>query len=475
MGAVLKRGIFSRRRVGPLVAPILLGLGMALLAGDFARGLLAQAVVGVESTGDESGNESSGKSAPSLQARPAIQAESPAIEARKVVPHPQSAAPTEGGAKEEPKPESSGDASKRPESSGEKSNADAAGSVVNRPTEPESPPNPEELKVRPDSSGRVRVNFRNQPWPKIMEWLADISGMSLDWRELPGDYLNLVTRDSYTVEEMRDLINQHLFHRGFTMIRRGEVIMVVNLEKVDPGLVPRVSLEDLDHLPDFDFVRVSLVLDWILAEKAAEEFKAYLSPRGKLIALPTTNRIEAMDAVVNLRELARLLREEQSPKGQERLVREFVLQFARAEETAKQLEDLLGTKQRGLALPPGMNPQQLQQMQQAMMAAQQQMQQIAAQSGNPATPGKGLPGFATPSDFNLVVNKRLHCRAGPARQDGDHRTGRQDSRCPHGRWIVSLRDVALAGLPFGGGGPGTPGEDLPRVGRIGSLRADRGR
>lgn len=301
---------------------------------------------------------------------------------------------------------SPGGPAKPPEQSGKKPEEPAPGGVVNRPTEPETPPDPEELNVRPDEIGRVRVNFRNQPWPKIMEWLADISGMSLDWRELPGDYLNLVTRESYSVEEMRNLINQHLFQRGFTMIRRGEVLMVVNLEKVDPGLVPRVTLEDLDRLPDFDFVRVSFALDWILADKAAEEFKPYLSPRGKLVPLPTTNRLEAMDAVVNLRDLARLLREEQSPKGQERLVREFVLQYARAEETAEQLKDLMGLKQSGFPIPPGMNPQQIQQMQQAMMAAQQQMQQMQGGPGGPQPGGKGPPGFKTSSDVNFVVNKR---------------------------------------------------------------------
>lgn len=372
------------------------------------RTAFAQAALTVETVEKQAG----AVPAPVGDAAPAPVVAQPAIKAADSSPV-ESKPGTENGTQPptsspQAKPEGSPskDTSQRAEPSGKKPEENAPGGVVNRPTEPESPPDPEELKVRPDETGRVRVNFRNQPWPKIMEWLADISGMSLDWRELPGDYLNLVTRESYTVEEMRDLINQHLFHRGFTMIRRGEVLMVVNLEKVDPGLVPRVSLEDLDRLPDFDFVRVSFALDWILADKAAEEFKPYLSPRGKLLPLPTTNRLEAMDAVVNLRELALLLREEQSPKGQERLVREFVLQYARAEETAEQLKDLLGAKQSGFPMPPGMNPQQMQQIQQAMMAAQQQMQQMQNVPGGPQTGGKRPVGFAPQPDANFVVNKR---------------------------------------------------------------------
>lgn len=378
----------------------------AWVAGSLA---LAQAVFEVESAQKGEGDAvASGAAAAS-----ATVSEQPA---NKVVPALPQREPADGPGSQTPsslttKPEEGppGDAPKRPDSGGKKPDESAPGGVVQRPTEPESPPDPEELKVRPDQAGKVRVNFRNQPWPKIMEWLADISGLSLDWRELPGDYLNLVTRESYSVEEMRNLINQHLFHRGFTMIRRGEVLMVVNVEKVDPGLVPRVALEDLDRLPEFDFVRVSFALDWMLADKAAEEFKPYLSPRGKLVPLPTTNRLEAMDAVVNLRELARLLREEQSPKGQERLVREFVLQYARAEETAAQLKDLLGVKQSGFPIPPGMNPQQMQQMQQAMMAAQQQiqqMQQMQKQPGGPQEGGKRPLAFQPQTDANFVVNNR---------------------------------------------------------------------
>ncbi len=61
----------------------------------------------------------------------------------------------------------------------------------------------------------------------MLEWLADISGMSLDWQELPGDYLNLTTQRSYTVAEVRDLINRHLLARGFTLLAPGRVLTVV--------------------------------------------------------------------------------------------------------------------------------------------------------------------------------------------------------------------------------------------------------
>ena len=85
-----------------------------------------------------------------------------------------------------------------------------AAAVVPRPTAPPQPPDPDELKVRPDANGNVQFQFRNQPWPDLLKWLADVSDVSLDWQELPGDYLNLATQRPYSLVETRDTINRHL-------------------------------------------------------------------------------------------------------------------------------------------------------------------------------------------------------------------------------------------------------------------------
>ena len=70
-------------------------------------------------------------------------------------------------------------------------------------------------------SGRVPpFNFIGQTWPDVLQWLASISNCSLDWQELPNDYLNLTTQKSYPLDEVRDLINRHLHARGYTLSGR---------------------------------------------------------------------------------------------------------------------------------------------------------------------------------------------------------------------------------------------------------------
>ncbi len=147
--------------------------------------------------------------------------------------------------------------------------------------------------------------------------------MSLDWQQLPGDYVNLATTRPYTIEETRDLINRLLLLRGYTMLEIDDVLMVVKTEGINPALVPQVSNEELKSLPPNRFVRTSFLLDFLLAEEIAEEIKDLKSNNGKITPLTSTNRLEVMDSAIVLRGIQQLLDEEQSANVHNQLAKEF--------------------------------------------------------------------------------------------------------------------------------------------------------
>ena len=245
----------------------------------------------------------------------------------------------------------------------------------------------------------MRFNFQGQPWQGVVEWLARVSHLSLDWQELPTGFLNLRTEREYTVDEARDLINRHLLDRNFTLLKHGEILSVVATKKRDPSLVPWLTTDELAESQPHDFVRVMFSLDSLAAETAAEEFKSLLSPNGRLTALKSTNRLEAMDTVVNLREINKLLSEEQSPHGKERLVREFKLKHVRAGEVQPQLQKLLGLDKSNVA-----NSSQPSDP----AALVQQMAQIIQRGSGTAGPSPPAKAPAPPPVY-LVADARNNC------------------------------------------------------------------
>ena len=129
--------------------------------------------------------------------------------------------------------------------------------------------------------------------------------MSLDWQEFPGDYLNLTTQRSYTIREVRDLINRHLLDRGYTLLCQGESLTVVNIKKLDTAIVPRIEPEELDQATATPTSSSRCRFPWTASrpKRPCANFEPLKSANGKLNAMVDANRVEAMDTVANLRDM----------------------------------------------------------------------------------------------------------------------------------------------------------------------------
>ncbi len=271
--------------------------------------------------------------------------------------------------------------------------------VVKRPSAEKFVPQKIDTEIRKNPDGKVAFNIIGQPWESVLQWLADGSALSLDWQELPGDSLNLITTREYTMEESRDLINRHLLMRGFTMIVNGEVMSIVRIKDLNPAMVARVSPQELQSISDHTICKVSFNLDWLVADEAVEELKPMLSSVGQIHKLSKTNRLEILDTAISLRQIWELLQDEQSESGDDQLVKAFHLDHRRAEDVIRLLRELLklqppageGEKNGGGGMDPNMVMQMMQQM-------QQQMQQAAAQPG--------AAGAKAAKETRLVLNQR---------------------------------------------------------------------
>ena len=313
--------------------------------------------------------------------------------------------------------------------------------VVKRPTEPTAAPDPNELKQKPDADGKVQLKFRGQPWEGVLNWLADVSDLTLDWVEIPAGYLNLTTKGRYTAEEARDMLNARLLSRGFTILHHDEGLTVVNIKKnLDPSMVPRVRPDELAERSDYEFVKTSFQLNWLVAENMAKELESMKSKNGTLVAMTTTNRLEAMDSVKNLREIYRLLSDEQSDTGEESLLRMFHLKNSRASDVVELLQEFLGIESKAKGAP--MTPQQ---------RPQSSRRQQAQQGNKPATAKKDKPEIhiiavprensilaTAPPDKMAIIEKAIQAIDSPPR--------RSEAREFDARNIISYKVYRLSAI-----------------------------
>jgi len=274
---------------------------------------------------------------------------------------------------EQPKPEEKeeGEGEKKKDVDKDKEKKEEDNSSIKRPEKPPRVPDPREFDVKPDKTGRVPpFNFIGQTWPDVLQWLANISSCSLDWQELPNDYLNLTTQKSYSLDEVRDLVNRHLHARGYTLLLGDGILSVFKIEKLDPSLVPRIIEDNLYDRKPYDFVKVSFELpEGMEVDKAKEDVKQVLSPHAKVFPLMTTRRLLVIDAVANQRLVSALLNEERAFVDGLDKPRVFHLQHARADKVVEAIYVLFG-------LDPKSRPSQMDlQVQQQKLQLMTQMQQ----------------------------------------------------------------------------------------------------
>lgn len=136
---------------------------------------------------------------------------------------------------------------------------------------------------KPKGDGKVSFSFQFTPWADVIQWFADQADLSLVMEFPPPGTFNYRDSHRYTPAEAIDLLNGVLLTKGFTLVRRNRMLMVINLEDgIPPELVPDVSLKELDKKGEFELVRVLFRLDRMTPDEAETEIRPVLGTQGRI-------------------------------------------------------------------------------------------------------------------------------------------------------------------------------------------------
>lgn len=189
------------------------------------------------------------------------------------------------------------------------------------------------------ASGQVPLKFAfdRMPWRDVIEWLASSADLALHVRDLPTGSFTYTDPSTFTPQEAIDRVNLFLLSEGFTLIRTGRLLTVIDLN--DPrsaqqldAIAKLVPVEKLDELSEFDVVKCIFPLGRIDAAEAVEELAAL-----KLMAQPgvfaRTNRLLVIDTVGKLRAV-KLVLESFDPEALENgtIAQNFALEHVTAED-----------------------------------------------------------------------------------------------------------------------------------------------
>lgn len=171
-------------------------------------------------------------------------------------------------------------------------------------------------KMAREEVRRLKFSFRFQPWADVLQWFAEQSDLSLVLDAPPPGTFNYTDNREYTVPEAIDLINGVLLTKGYTLVRRDRMLMVLNVgEDLPTDLIPRVDVDELDERGRFELVSVVFPLANRDAAEVDAEIKPLLGPHGKTAVMAKTRQLLVTDMAGKMRSIAAVIESIPLPKG----------------------------------------------------------------------------------------------------------------------------------------------------------------
>ena len=191
---------------------------------------------------------------------------------------------------------------------------------------------------------KLRFQFRYQPWKDVLDWFAQQAGLSLAMDSPPSGTFNYSDDRQFTPAEAIDLLNSILLTKGYTLVRRGRMLIVVNLEDgVPANLVSMVPAESLDSKGEYELVSTLFTLQTISPEEAEAEIKKLIGPQGSVVLAleitPGAGDGDGGPVAGHSHDVARIESPEGHPSGR---VQVFNLHFVPPEEIVPVARQMLG-------------------------------------------------------------------------------------------------------------------------------------
>lgn len=197
-------------------------------------------------------------------------------------------------------------------------------------------------RAKHPKSEKLRFQFRFQPWKDVLDWFADQADLSLVMDAPPQGTFNYSDSRDYTPAEAIDLLNSVLLTKGYTLIRRDRMLMLINLEDgIPPNLISTVPVDSLDTKGDFELVSVLFNLEKLRPEEAEVEIKKLIGPQGSAVALTKSRQILVTETVGRLKAIRSVLMRIEKPEGAGSGLQIIELKIARSEDVLPVVRQLL--------------------------------------------------------------------------------------------------------------------------------------
>ena len=215
-------------------------------------------------------------------------------------------------------------------------------SVLAAAQRPEAKP----ISEVPTAKGEIRLNFQNASLADVLNYLSEAAGFIILQDAPVVGNVNVVSKQPVTVDDAVDLVNSVLIDKGYTAIRNGRILKIINRKDAQKQDIPVMSGSDPNQIPRKDgMVTQILPVHYVDATKLVENLRPLLSSDATLNANEASNTLLLADTQTNIHRIAEIVHALDTSVSSISAIRVFQLQYADSKSLASILTQLFASDQ----------------------------------------------------------------------------------------------------------------------------------
>jgi general secretion pathway protein D len=198
-----------------------------------------------------------------------------------------------------------------------------------------------------DGTEGLRLNFRGAPLDLVLEKLSEAAGFIIVLEAQPRGRVDIISNQPVSKDEAFSLLNTVLRKNGYTAIRNGRTLTIVNRDEAKTKDIPVNLGSDPTSIPRTDELVTQIIpIQFVEATQLLKDLQPLVSMQTTMTANESGNSIVITDTQANIRRVAEVIKAIDLGAEDVTEVRTFKLNYADPVEMADLLTQLFPDESR---------------------------------------------------------------------------------------------------------------------------------
>jgi len=197
----------------------------------------------------------------------------------------------------------------------------------------------------PPPAGKIKLNFKDTPLSAVMEYLSKEAGFAVVMDAKLEGNIDAISAQPLSVDEAFDVINSILATKGYTAIRNGRILTIVDVRDAKTRMIPVKQGSDPEQIPPNEEVVTQIMpIKYADAQQLITNLQPLLDEDTSITANQSSNALLLTGPQSTIRRMAQIIKALDTSISGITAMRVYPLRNASATDVASIINQVMGNQ-----------------------------------------------------------------------------------------------------------------------------------